>query len=327
VAVLSNIIALASTTDGANFTSVASTAPAGSKPLIAEVNVTGNTTNGTLTDSLGRTWNVYAPGGTRFRWLKNGGADFGELWICASLSTTSTFTLTYTVGSGTATGCIIYCQEITSASRVDSTLIRAHGVDNNRASGTAASVVMDQAALTGNTVVTGVFLATSSPGTTVPTSFTLISTAVTTTNGYATPTTGGKVAQRASGHTSATVTWGSAFASAGSAWAIEIDVNAPDTTAPVTTFVSQTATVVSHVSGFTGDTVTWSVNEACQAWEIRQVSASGDAHTTGTLIASGGSVPASTNQNTVIDSSALTGTDGSKLLKLFTQDLAGNWSV
>lgn len=105
-------------------------------------------------------------------------------------------------------------------------------------------------------------------------------------------------------------------------------IGAGDLVAPVTVYVSQTRTRVSAVTGFTTDTVTWTADEACQAWQIREVAA---ADTTiaaaGVIVASGGAVSAGVQQNTDIVSSNLSAGDGGKLLKIFAQDLAGNWSA
>jgi hypothetical protein len=105
-------------------------------------------------------------------------------------------------------------------------------------------------------------------------------------------------------------------------------VGSGDTTAPITVFVSETKTRVSTVTGFNVSDVTWSVDEACQAWQIREVAAANTLlGAAGQLVASGGSVPANTNQVTSISGASLSTGDGSKLLKIFAQDLAGNWST
>jgi len=101
-----------------------------------------------------------------------------------------------------------------------------------------------------------------------------------------------------------------------------------DTTPPVTVYVSETATRVSLVAGHTTTDVTWNVDEACQAWEIRDLTGAGGAtHTDGTLVASGGAVPASDDQVTTIDATSLPAGDGEHSLKIFAQDLAGNWTT
>jgi hypothetical protein len=109
---------------------------------------------------------------------------------------------------------------------------------------------------------------------------------------------------------------------------VELVSLSADTTPPVTVFVSETKTRISAVSGFNSTDVTWSVDEACQAWQIREVANATDLiGAAGQLVASGGAVPASTNQVTNIASSALSAGDGTRLLKIFAQDLAGNWTT
>jgi hypothetical protein len=101
-----------------------------------------------------------------------------------------------------------------------------------------------------------------------------------------------------------------------------------DTTAPVTVFVSGSRSKVSTVTGFTTDTVLWSVDEDCQAWQIREVANASDGiDIAGQTVASGGAISAGAQQSTDIVSSSLSTGDGSKLLKIFAQDLAGNWSA
>lgn len=100
-----------------------------------------------------------------------------------------------------------------------------------------------------------------------------------------------------------------------------------DTTSPLTVFVSESRSKVSLVAGFES-TIAWTVNEDCQAWQIREVA---DAATTlgsaGLLVTSGGPVTAGVEQQTVIGGASLTAGDGARLLKIFAQDLAGNWTA
>lgn len=100
-----------------------------------------------------------------------------------------------------------------------------------------------------------------------------------------------------------------------------------DWTPPITLFVSDTRTRVSLVGGFSSTDVTWSANENCKAWEIREVSSSAAVHSDGTLLASGTEIVANVSQVTTIDGSLLSGGDGSKLLKIFAQDYQGNWTA
>jgi hypothetical protein len=106
----------------------------------------------------------------------------------------------------------------------------------------------------------------------------------------------------------------------------------PDITPPISALVSETLTKVSAVVGFNSTDVAWSANEAIQAWQFRVVTNTADPVTAGTLIkqATGVSIAANTNQTTTITEAELAAASpaqGSKIIKLFVQDIAGNWST
>lgn len=223
---VSCLIATTNTGNVATYTSGAFT-PSGSDPIIAVVSVTGETsTDWAVTDSQGGTWvkESLAAGVTRV--VKNTSADFLEVWRRTTKPAASSTTVTFSHASGAATGCTIVVLELTGVTRLDSSQIRSRGRTDNIASGVAPAVTLDQTTLTGNLILSGVFLATSSPGTLVPSTWSTVTTAVTSVWGYATPTTGGKTAKKTSGFTSNTVTWASTFGSAGCCWALEIDTSA-----------------------------------------------------------------------------------------------------
>lgn len=100
-----------------------------------------------------------------------------------------------------------------------------------------------------------------------------------------------------------------------------------DTTPPVSLFISDTRTTVSLVTGWESTDVTWSADEDCQAFQFREVASAAATVTDGTLLAAGGAVGANASQTTTIAASSLTAGDGSKLIKIFAQDLAGNWTT
>lgn len=112
-----------------------------------------------------------------------------------------------------------------------------------------------------------------------------------------------------------------------------------DTAVPVITITSgPDVTKISKVSGKRVVTFAWQSNEAIQAWEVEVVSTSGSARGSGTVLlttngstnVSGGSVAATTNTTTTIDGRDLdvaSAGDGTKVVKVFGQDLAGNWST
>lgn len=90
----------------------------------------------------------------------------------------------------------------------------------------------------------------------------------------------------------------------------------------------------------TKDTCTFSFtsDSAIQAWKVKVVPSSSSLHSAGTQLGttngstnvSGGTLAASTPQTVTIkgaDLEAASAGDGTKVIKVFVQDLAGNWSV
>lgn len=105
-----------------------------------------------------------------------------------------------------------------------------------------------------------------------------------------------------------------------------------DTLAPISVFVSQTATTISRVSGKSSLDVTFSGNEAWQAYQIRRVSSPSDPISAGTLVETGTGLNIPQDQNyvtTITDPEleAASGSEGTNMLKIFLQDIAGNWST
>lgn len=112
-----------------------------------------------------------------------------------------------------------------------------------------------------------------------------------------------------------------------------------DTTLPVPNItVAASPTKISKIATFDTSTFTFQVNEDVQAWKVKVVPATGSAESAGTLIpttagstnTSGGSLAASTNKVVTIkgtDLETASAGDGAKIVKVFAQDLAGNWSV
>lgn len=103
-----------------------------------------------------------------------------------------------------------------------------------------------------------------------------------------------------------------------------------DTTAPVLSVSNLSATKISRVAGNDITYVSFTVNEECQAWKAKRVSSSGAIHTDGSLVDSGGSIPADTlyvfdiTDDELVDSG---GAEGTNTIKVFVRDTAGNWSV
>lgn len=144
-------------------------------------------------------------------------------WVAeqATPGSPSSMTISYNPGGG-PTGSIVFIYEVTGLTRVGLIAIRqADG--SNGASGGTPSGTFDAAALTGNPIIGTVINATNPAGLTIPGSFAAEDADV----GYNTPSRGGHAVHRNSGHTSATVTWGSTSASAWSVNILELDTSAP----------------------------------------------------------------------------------------------------
>ena len=105
---------------------------------------------------------------------------------------------------------------------------------------------------------------------------------------------------------------------------------AADSTPPITTVTSGTAKI-SDETGKDSYAYSFQANEACQAWKIKVVADAGDLHTSGAQVESGGAISANTTVSGSITYAELNaageGAEGAKILKFFSQDLAGNWST
>ena len=112
-----------------------------------------------------------------------------------------------------------------------------------------------------------------------------------------------------------------------------------DTTAPVPTIsVAASPTKISKIAGYDTSTFQFQADTAIQAWKVKVVPSVGSAESAGTTIpttagstnTTGGSLAATTNQAVTIkgtDLETASSGDGDKIVKVFVQDLAGNWSV
>lgn len=183
--------ATASTTNTASYAGTAGTPVAGDL-LICFVMASGNT-SGTMSGTW--TWRLL----TSF--TKNTGADTIYIFWAYAATATST-TPTFASGSGNATGCIISCVRVTGGEGVQQPYLRQISPPTTSAIANP-SVVFNAAPLTGNGILAfatnGV---NSSTQWTAPTSWTEISEVT-----YATPANSGQTCFRASGETSATLTW------------------------------------------------------------------------------------------------------------------------
>lgn len=134
----------------------------------------------------------------------------------------------------------------------------------------------------------------------------------------------------------------------GNTSSVATDTITLDTTAPVVTLDTGPSTAaggappkLSKVAGFDDASITWHADSDIQAYKIKFVPTTGADQTQGTQIPSAGgstnvsvtgtfvaaNTPVTSHVNgTDLDAAAANG-DGTKLLKIFAQDTAGNWSV
>lgn len=143
--------------------------------------------------------------------------------VTAAASQTVTFDCT----GDAADGSIIFVFRVSGLTRTGLLAVRQSGVVSNNAASTPA-ISFPAVALTGNPV-SGCLGNVTNPATmTAPTGFTESAVAGALGDvGYATPTHGGHAVYRDSGHTSATVTWGSASASVWGGIIVELDTSPP----------------------------------------------------------------------------------------------------
>lgn len=112
-----------------------------------------------------------------------------------------------------------------------------------------------------------------------------------------------------------------------------------DTTSPVPTIsVTFSPLKISKVATFDVSTGSFQADTAIQAWKVKVVPSTGTIHSAGAQIpttagstdVTGGALAATTNQSVSItgtDLESASAGDGAKIVKVFVQDLAGNWSV
>lgn len=107
-------------------------------------------------------------------------------------------------------------------------------------------------------------------------------------------------------------------------------VGSSDTTSPVVTVVSVSKTKISRISPQDFTDVQFSADENFVEYQIRVVPANDSLVTAGTLIESGLMSGNSGTQytKTITDDElvAASSPDGSKIIKIFVKDAAGNWS-
>jgi hypothetical protein len=103
-----------------------------------------------------------------------------------------------------------------------------------------------------------------------------------------------------------------------------------DVTAPVVTFTGQDRTIISRVALRDAVVATFTVDENFSGYEIRLVPDGASPRGSGTLVESGaGGTSGATITVTITDDElvAAGGANGNNVLKVFVQDIAGNWSA
>lgn len=113
-----------------------------------------------------------------------------------------------------------------------------------------------------------------------------------------------------------------------------------DTTLPVVTVGTPSTSKISKVDGFRAATNTFQSDSEFDEYQVRVVPSTGSTVTAGTLIpttngsvntsGAAGGYPAVTNTTVTIDGAdleAASAGDGTKIIKVFVRDVAGNWSV
>ena len=180
--------------------------PVANDILVCYVTVSGNATVGTLSGG-GWSWQLL----TGF--TKNGGVDFVSVWYALATAATST-TPSY-LPSGAATGCIISCVRVTGQEGTNVPYIRQSAT--NFASTANPIVVFGAVPLAGNGILAFAGNATNNTAQwTAPASFIEISEVA-----HGTPNVSTETVSRATGQTSATLTFTNANTTAW--WVIALE--------------------------------------------------------------------------------------------------------
>lgn len=103
---------------------------------------------------------------------------------------------------------------------------------------------------------------------------------------------------------------------------------------PIASIVSETRVKISRVSGYDSSTVTWNSDSDFTSYQFRVVSSASDPVSSGVQIEhdqspSSGGVANTNYSSTLTDAEveAVSSGDGTKLVKLFLQNVSGWWSV
>jgi hypothetical protein len=193
--------------------STAAFTPAANDLLVAIISWDGTTGAITVTDSLGGTWSQIITG------LRQASADLGAIFVRDSLAPASSMTVT-AQNAVAGTGMNMDIARVSGMTRAGSSAVRQSGKVENTGAGTTPSVTFAGACLTGNPTIVAISNASNPAAITPPVSWTELSDL-----GHATPTRGQEYANRDSGFTGTTITWGALSPTAWGTLGIELDTS------------------------------------------------------------------------------------------------------
>lgn len=236
-------------TTGGNTTVVAT--PAVGDLIVVIASATGVATTA-VTDTQSGTYVQVDSNRTGFSTTGTMNAWVRTALIPAASSTTWTATQTSSTGGG------LTVISVSGMTLLGAAAVRSSGGQSTGTAATTPAPVLSLTPLTTNPVITALSNGTSPATITPRTGYT-----EDTDLGYATPTTGLEVSHRASGETSATLTYGSTSATAFASIALELAFNSAPTTAlntPVDTATGQSTTPTLNFTGTDPDSDTVEYN-------------------------------------------------------------------
>lgn len=212
-ATVTQAVATPSTSNTSTYASGSFTPVAGDL-LLVFVAASGQTTAGTLSSSAGTTFTSL---GTV---LKNTSADLMQVFVANAVSAATAQTVTFTTGSGNATGCNIHVMRVAGLDQVGSAAVRQQATAANQAASGTPTTTFSQTTLTGSPIISFMANSTNAPALTASTGFT-----AQTGIGYNTPASGSQTEFDNSGNTITSLAWGSTSATAYGVFAVEINAS------------------------------------------------------------------------------------------------------
>jgi len=206
VAITEPVAEVASTANASTYASGSFTPTADS--LLVVIAFATSTNNGVITGG-GLTWTN--------RFFDGSGTSVALIATAQVGGAPGSMTVTFDCTGDAATGCAFTVFQVTGHN-ASVPLAQASTGLSSFGTGATPAVTLAAARNTLNAYMAGAFNVTNPAGIAQPSGWT-----ETADTGYSTPTIGMETAFRAGGETSATITWGGVSASAGSAYAIEIN--------------------------------------------------------------------------------------------------------